>query len=379
MGPAPADLVGRLADHPASVAPGPLGAAPPTRPDPRTGAAGATSGALRPVGPVPSFAGREDAVATVADRLAAAAGAADGPALELICGAPGVGKTALAREVASRLDAAFPGGRLLLPMTLPDGAPRSAADAAAELSAALADGAPRGLLLVLDDVTEAEQVRPLLPLGPQCAVLVTSRRGLAGLVATHGGTVHRLQPLAPADSERLLTAALGADRAGREPGAVAELAEGCGHHPLALRVAAARLLTRPALSLADGARWLSQDARACLSLPGDPLMSVGAVLDGALARLSPELRVLFEQLALASDPEVHASPPPAPDSAPPPGPPPPSEAALEQLADAGLLEDGPPGPYRMHPLLRRYARWTAPGPGRHPVRPDSVRPTDRCE
>ncbi|NJQ08656.1 AAA family ATPase [Streptomyces lonarensis] len=377
------------AQPPAGASRPPHHAAPPAPPLTVSGAVHprGPSGALRPAGPVPAFAGREDALAAIAGRLAAATatattgdGPADPPAPELICGAPGVGKTALAREVASRLDSAFPGGRWLLPMTLPDGTPRAAAHAAAELSAAFAAESPRGVLLVLDDVTDAEQVRPLLPLGPGCAVLVTSRRGLAGLVATHGGTVHRVQPLAPVDSARLLTAALGADRAGREPGAVTELAEGCGHHPLALRVAAARLLTRPALSLADGARWLAQDARACLSLPGDPSMSVSTVLDTAVGRLSPELRALFHRLATAPGPEVHPAPPPAPGGPEPtPEQPAPTEPALEQLADAGLLEDGPPGPYRMHPLLRRYARWAAPGPGRHPVDPDSVRPTDRCE
>ncbi len=34
------------------------------------------------------------------------------------------------------------------------------------------------------------------------------------------------------------------------------------------------------------------------------------------------------------------------------------EDVLEQLADAGLLEDGPPGPYRVHDLLRAHLRRT---------------------
>lgn len=66
---------------------------------------------------------------------------------------------------------------------------------------------------------------------------------------------------------------------------------------------------------------------------------LGQALDG----LAPELREAFLRLgerAADDDPSAEES-----------------ESVLEQLVEAGLLEDGPPGPYRLHDFLRIYARW----------------------
>lgn len=67
------------------------------------------------------------------------------------------------------------------------------------------------------------------------------------------------------------------------------------------------------------------------------------VLGQALGALPPELRAAFLRLGTRTEADGPASQE--------------SEAVLEQLVDTGMLEDGPPGPYRLHDFLRIYARW----------------------
>ncbi|MFE0579981.1 BTAD domain-containing putative transcriptional regulator [Streptomyces sp. NPDC058874] len=292
------------------------------------------------VPPVPAFAGRDADRRAVAARLTAA----DGPRLVVISGAPGIGKSALARQTAHEVQESFPGGVSTLQLTRPDGTPVAVEEAARLMP----EPAPGRRLIVLDGAAGAWQVLPLLPAADGAAVLVTSRRQLAAVVATHGGAVHRLDVLRSAEAHALLAGLVGAERIAAEPAATRELAFVCGHFPLALRIAAGRLLTRPGLSVADCAAWLAADPVARLALAEDAGLSVPGVLGQALDALAPELREAFLRLAGRAE---DASPP-APDPAAAE-----SESVLEQLVEAGLLEDGPPGPYRLHGLLRIYARW----------------------
>ncbi|MFF3392496.1 BTAD domain-containing putative transcriptional regulator [Streptomyces sp. NPDC002669] len=306
-----------------------------------------------PVPAVPNFTGRDAETAAMVARLTAPdAPGEDGrhPFAVLVSGAPGIGKSALAQHVAHLVRDAFPAGRLLVRMTRPDGEPRPAAELAAEVTAALHPGRTAGrALLVLDDVVDADQVRPLLPAVAQArgAVIVTSRMGLAGLVATHGGWVHRLAAFTGPESYALLRSVLGAERVEAEPEAAHRLAALCGHFPFALRILTARLLTRPALGLGDAVGWLAEDPLARLALTDCPGLSVTGLLDGALNRLDPRLSEAFSHLSELPGDTFAARDVPAV-----------TEAALERLADAGLLEDGPPGPYRIHELLRVYVRRT---------------------
>ncbi|WP_087929265.1 AfsR/SARP family transcriptional regulator [Streptomyces albireticuli] len=303
-----------------------------------------------PLAAVSGFTGRAADAAALAGRLTADR---SGPTIVVLSGAPGIGKTALALHTARQVEHAFPDGLAAVRMTRDDGTPRTPAEVAAELRqrAGARPPGPRGLL-VLDDVTGADQVRPLLPAEAGGAVLVTSRLGLAGLLAAHGGWAHRLGTLAEEESFRLLAAVLGDGRAEAEPEAVRLLAAACGHFPFALRIMAARLLTRPRLSVAGCVAWLREDPVARLSLPDDPRLSVPRTFTDALDRLDPRLADAF--LRVGSAPPERLSVTGAagllgvvPSLA---------EELLERLVDVSLLEEGPAGRYHMHELLRNFAR-----------------------
>ncbi|MER5280749.1 BTAD domain-containing putative transcriptional regulator [Streptomyces sp. NPDC002809] len=328
-----------------------------------------------PLPAVPSFTGRGDEVEALTALLTPAP-VSTGQAqtrLAVLAGAPGIGKTALALHVAHLVAAHYPGGCLLLPLIRADGTARPAREAAEELRDALP--AASGTLLVLDDVVHPDQVRPLLTARTGGATIVTSRMGLAALVATHGGTVHRLGTLEPAESQALLTAVLGTERVASEPSAALRLADVCGHHPLALRIATAQLLTRPRLRLADCADRLRHDPLARLRLADDPRMSVQLTLDKALDRLPPALAAAHLRLGPAArvplTTERAAEVLGVEEEM--------AEEVLERLLDAGLLEEEQPGSFRMHELLREHARRaSAPTAGYpqallHPPRPAALR------
>jgi len=299
------------------------------------------------------FTGRESETETISHRLRGKQG---GPHVVVLSGAPGVGKTALALHVAHRVRDSFPDGFRTVRMSRPDGTAKTAEQVRGELfgSAAPFGGPARRTLLVLDDVVGAEQVRPLLPTGPGSAVIITSRRGLAGLVATHGGWVRRLEQLDAAGSHRLLVSLLGADRVHAEQDAARRLAQACGHLPIALRITAARLLTRPRMRIAECVSWLGEDPVARLSVADDSDLSMTRILEAALARVDERLAKAFVRIASSDQPahrlsvggcaalfgETAGG----------------AQEILDQLVDSGLLDEGVHGNYRMHPLFRSFGR-----------------------
>src|SRR6185437_487369 len=95
----------------------------------------------------------------------------------------------------------------------------------------------------------------LLPGSSECAVLVTSRGMLADL---EGGRVLELGGLAETEALTLFSAICGSGRAAAEPAAVAAVLAACGGLPLAIRIVASRLISRPAWSVAALA-WRLRD------------------------------------------------------------------------------------------------------------------------
>ncbi len=128
--------------------------------------------------------------------------------------------------------------------------------------------AEKRMLFLLDNASDADQIRPLLPGSLGCVVLVTSRNQLTGLVATEGAHSLTLGLLSSADSWQLLAGRLGHPRMQAEPQAVARLIELCAGLPLALAVAAARAAAQPgSRGMGRGGRWCRRWRR---RLAGEP-------------------------------------------------------------------------------------------------------------
>lgn len=181
--------------------------------------------------------------------------------LVVVTGAPGIGKTSFVVQLAHQARERFPDGQLFATLHDDDTTPvlqrflRALAvpadivpAEAEECSALLRDLLTgRRVLLVVDNVTDARQVRPFVPAEPGCAVLVTSRRSLTEL---EGARLVRLGLFDASESAELLTRITGT-----RPGAA--LVERCGGLPRAVRVAGALLLDRP--------HWTSEDLAARLA------------------------------------------------------------------------------------------------------------------
>ncbi|WP_181777455.1 tetratricopeptide repeat protein, partial [Amycolatopsis pittospori] len=146
--------------------------------------------------------------------------------------------------------------------------------------------ADRRLLVILENARSEAEVRPLLPSGPGCATIVTTRRRLAGLV---GARPVEVGELSYAESRVLLGAIIGEDRPSAEPDAVRRLLACCDGLALAVRAAGMKLLQRPRLSIAEFATRLENERLRLDELAAGDL-SVRPVLTGALAELSPRQR-----------------------------------------------------------------------------------------
>jgi tetratricopeptide (TPR) repeat protein len=156
---------------------------------------------------------------------------------------------------------------------------------------------------------------------------------------------------------------VGADAAGREPAAMAELARLCVGVPLALRVAAANLAGRD--SVADYVAELRAGTRlAELAVDGDAAAAVRGAFDLSYATLDPDGRHVFRLLGVQPGPDV------TPEAAAALADVPPREARrrLERLAAKHLVEPSAPGRYQFHDLLREYAAERAVEETRAPER-----------
>ncbi|HEY4456062.1 MAG TPA: BTAD domain-containing putative transcriptional regulator [Pseudonocardiaceae bacterium] len=353
----------------------------PSRPEP--GTKPQVVPAMLPPG-VTDFTGRADALGWLDEVLARR----DRPmavVISAISGTAGVGKTALAVRWAHQVREKFPDGQLYVNLdgyavgpplrpdqvlaqflralgVSPERVPVEPAEAGGMYRTLLAD---RRMLVVLDNASDAEQVRPLLPAGAGCLVLVTSRHRLDGLVALDSARRITLDVLGVDEAVALLGRIIGDDRVAAEPAAAITLAKADACLPLALRISAAQLIIEPERSIADYLDELREHGvLARLAIADDERRAVRAVFDLSYAALKPDVRQAFRLLGLVPGRTITAR------SLAPMASCTVDQAAslLDQLAAAHLVEELSPERFGFHDLLREYAKETGattdPAPAR---------------
>ncbi|MEV1082000.1 BTAD domain-containing putative transcriptional regulator [Streptomyces sp. NPDC050211] len=354
-----------LREHPSLAAPAPLEppskAAPPAPP---------TAAPADPPRNLPydlaDFVGREREL-----RQITASARKQGQRTRIVAldGMGGSGKTSLAVRAAHQLADEFPDGQLYIdlrghtpdeqPVTtataleillrdarvpeerIPDDLPGRAAVWQSELSG-------KRMLILLDNAVDVAVVIGLLPRSPGCLVIVTSR---ARLLDLDGAKWISIGVMAPEESTSLVAEVLGAERTAAEPPEAAELVRLCGHLPLALRIAAARLRNRPSWSLRYMVERLRDETYKLDELNSGE-RGVATTLRLSYQGLTADCRSAFLLLSFHPGRAVDVF----------------SAAALlgldvretedrlEKLLDAHLLQQPEVGLYVYHDLVRSFAR-----------------------
>ncbi|WDZ86322.1 tetratricopeptide repeat protein [Micromonospora cathayae] len=321
---------------------------------------------------VPAFTGRADELRQLDAVLDGTAVQPTAVAISAVCGTAGVGKTALAVHWAHRVRHRFPDGQLYVNLRGYDPEqPTSAADALTRFLRALAVPgtdipvdveeraayyrtrmSERRILVLLDNAATVEQVRPLLPGTPLCAVVITSRDSLAALVAAHGAQRVSLRLLPSGEAMALLRRLVG-PRIEAEPDAALTLMRLCAQLPLALRVAAELAVSRATSPLSELVDELAdqQQRLDLLDAGGDPRAAVTAVFSWSLQHLPPDATRTFRLLGLHPGPDFdgHVTAALTASSLTQ------SRRTLDLLARAHLVTMVRTDRFEMHDLLHVYA------------------------
>ncbi|MER6693380.1 AfsR/SARP family transcriptional regulator [Streptomyces minutiscleroticus] len=288
-----------------------------------------------------------------------------------VFGQPGAGKSTLTTHVAHAVRTHFRDGQLYANLRGVHAVPADTGEVLAGFLRALGVAktaipddtderarlyrsllAERRVLVLLDDARDERQVRPLLPGGNSCAVLVSSRERMGAL----DGAVHTHLPVLDDDEAlELLNRVVGDERVAAEPRAAEEIVRLCGQLPLAVRIAGARLAARPQWQLSRLAERLRVQCRTLQELTlGD--LEVRSSLAFSYDGLARRERTALRRLGLLDvstfggwlvAPLLGCSPTDA-------------EEIVERLVDAQLVtligEEGGFLRYRLHDLTRVFAR-----------------------
>ncbi|MFI8219784.1 BTAD domain-containing putative transcriptional regulator [Streptomyces sp. NPDC085932] len=281
-----------------------------------------------------------------------------------ITGLGGMGKTALAVRLAHTQRHQFPDGQLFVDL---GGfkAPVSPLEVLGQflravgvsrLPASLDERAAlwrttvsgRRMLIVLDAASTSEQVRPLLPASPGCAVIMTSPRRIVDLP---GIPWLRLGVLQPEDALQLLAAISGARRVFAEQEAAMRLVQACSCQPLSVHVAAARLDARPSWTIDQIYAQLEDDLRQPVVMHEDCKI-VDRPFREAQARMDASHRDAFHLAAVPACSRLDAAMAAAVLDLPVNE----ATAVMEALVDAHVVEIGEDGAYHFLGLVKAFAR-----------------------
>ena len=298
----------------------------------------------------------------------------DAVGISVVDGMAGVGKSSLVVHWAHQREDRFPDGQLYVDLRGfdPTSAPVEPGEAICAFLDALGvpgEMAPAGLdrrvglyrsllagrrmLVVLDNARDSDQVTSLLPGSPSCRAVITSRYRLDGVVARFGAHTVKVDVLADDEALALLATALGQNRIAADPRSAAELVRQCARLPIALTILTARLVEEPHLSLRTLAAELRDHRRRLSFLDcGEAGLAVASVFSWSYHALDSAAAALFRLLGLHPGPDFTL---PALASLAGAGLHEARELVLE-LSRAHLVEQHKPGRYRMHDLLRVYAR-----------------------
>lgn len=291
----------------------------------------------------------------------------------LISGMAGVGKTTLAVHWADSVREQFPDGNLyvnlrgydaespLQPEQVLDSFLR-ALDVPAERipldldsRAALYRSALKDqcMVVVLDNARTAAQVRPLLPGSGRCAVVITSRSKLSGLVARDDAHRIELDVLDTDAALDLLRRILGPSQVEADLSGAEALIDHCASLPLALRIAADRAAAHPQRSLSELAEELVSESNRMeiFTVDEDDASTVRVVFSWSYNALPAAAQRMFRRLGLHGGTDISLSAAAALTGVTE------SEARknLDHLVNAHLLEEPYSKRYQFHDLVRAYA------------------------
>ena len=335
----------------------------------------AASGPAQLPADIADFTGRDEQVKRLSDLLSGTGATGDPGAVRIavVAGSGGLGKTSLAVHAAHRVRRRFPDGQLYVDLLGATAAPFLPGDVLARFLRDLGvDGrdipvdederaaryrttlARRRMLVVLDNARDAAQVRPLLPGSASCAVLVTTRSRMPDLASTK---LVDLNVLDDDEALKLFVKVVGEERAAAEPEATAELLDACAGLPLAIRICAARLVTRSGWTIRAMAGRLTDEHRRLDEMRAGDL-AVRASFEVSFTSLPPSTDKqgidparAFRLLGLWQGPSISSAAAAALFGVPEHS----AEDSLEVLVDTHLLDCEAADRYRFHDLLRVYA------------------------
>ncbi|MEV4350025.1 BTAD domain-containing putative transcriptional regulator [Actinoplanes sp. NPDC049596] len=294
-----------------------------------------------------------------------------GPAVLVIEGMPGVGKTTLAVRLGHGVASAYPDGQLYAELrTGPESGPTSTGEILQGFLTAL--GVPRpeipdsvqaraGLyrtvlrdkrvLVVLDGAATVDEVRALLPVSAGSAAIVTGRGGLA-MLASEVGAVRRVLDVLPVEeARRALLTRIAPYREVVEPAAVDGVLDLTGRLPLALAVVGARVLACPEAELTEIVADLrNRDGRLALSA-GESCGEMRSIFASAYRALAPRAAALYRLLPLEPCEEISVAAAAGLLGVAVPQ----ARGLLGAVANGGLISETRPGRFRMHGLVRDHA------------------------